>query len=357
MLSCPDGQSKHTQRTELDPDKEPIMTTDSTPTQHFTSLPPAWGQRAWQFNRPLALAILLHAAIVPLLLLGMAVDPKVIGGVNGWIKPLKFALSGTIYGATILWMLTFVQGRQRWVQRIATVTGVALIVETALITLQVLRGTTSHFNFATIFDGIVFSVMGAFIMLLSLAGFLLAIFLLTQRLPDPVVAWGLRWGLIIALAGMGSGVLMSAGNLPPSTLAAAEAGRPVTVVGAHSVGVDDGGPGLPFVGWSTTGGDLRVGHFFGLHGLQVLPFAAFLLTRPTARRRLTPRQRIGLIWTAGISYLGLTLLLTWQAMRAQPLIAPDSTTLLAAGGLAAGAAAGALLALAAGWYSAPEQPA
>ena len=333
------------------------MTTNSIAAQRSAPPYPALWQRAWRFNRTLTLAILLHVALVPLLLLGMAVDPKVIGGANGWIKPLKFALSGGIYGATILWMLTFVQGRRRWVQGIATVTGVALIVETALITMQVLRGTTSHFNAATAFDGIVFGIMGTFIMLLSLAGFLLAIFLLFQRLPDPVVAWGLRWGLIIALAGMGSGALMTSGNLPPSSLAAAEAGEPVTVVGAHSVGVDDGGPGLPFLGWSTTGGDLRVGHFFGLHGLQVLPFLAFLLTRPAAKRRLTQRQRVGLVWTAGLGYLGLTLLLTWQAMRAQPLTAPDSTTLLAAGLLAAGVAAGALLSLAAGRRTVAAQPA
>lgn len=333
------------------------MTTQSI--SNPQAVPPSLSlvRQAWQFNRILTLAILLHVALVPLLLLGMAVDPKIIGGANGWIKPLKFALSGGIYGATILWMLTFVQGRRRWVQGIASVTGIALIVETVLITMQVMRGTTSHFNAATAFDGIVFSIMGTFIMLLSLAGFLLAIFLLFQRLPDPVVAWGLRWGLIIALVGMGSGVLMTSGNLPPSSVAAAEAGDPVTVVGAHSVGVDDGGPGLPFLGWSTTGGDLRVGHFFGLHGLQVLPFLAFLLTRPAARRRLTQRQRVGLIWTAGLGYLGLTLLLTWQAMRAQPVIAPDGTTLLAAALLAAGVAAGALLALAAGRRPATGQPA
>lgn len=333
------------------------MTTQSI--SNPQAVPPSLSlvRQAWQFNRILTLAILLHVALVPLLLLGMAVDPKIIGGANGWIKPLKFALSGGIYGATILWMLTFVQGRRRWVQGIASVTGIALIAETVLITMQVMRGTTSHFNAATAFDGIVFSIMGTFIMLLSLAGFLLAIFLLFQRLPDPVVAWGLRWGLIIALVGMGSGVLMTSGNLPPSSVAAAEAGEPVTVVGAHSVGVDDGGPGLPFLGWSTTGGDLRVGHFFGLHGLQVLPFLAFLLTRPAARRRLTQRQRVGLIWTAGLGYLGLTLLLTWQAMRAQPVIAPDGTTLLAAALLAAGVAAGALLALAAGRRPATGQPA
>ena len=152
--------------------------------------------------------------------------------------------------------------------------------------LQVLRHTTSHFNLATPCDGAVFSSMGAFIMALTVANFVLAVVLGFQRLPDSVVAWGIRWGVIISLAGMASGVLMTTANLPPSSLAAAKAGQPVTIAGAHSVGVDDGGPGLPFLGWSTTGGDLRVGHFVGLHGLQVLPFLAFLLKRCVHRHCL-----------------------------------------------------------------------
>ncbi|HAJ36366.1 MAG TPA: hypothetical protein DCL15_11805 [Chloroflexi bacterium] len=303
---------------------QPISSHLTTPGSAGTLL-----QRAWRFNRPLALAIFFHLALTPLLLIALFVDPRMISGVNGWIKPLKFAVSGAIYGATFLWLLTFVRGRVRLVQTIATITGVALLVETTLITMQVLRHTASHFNVATPFDSAVFSMMGIFIMALAMANFALAIALGFQRLPDPVVAWGIRWGLIISLAGMASGVLMTTANLPPATLAAVQAGQPVTIAGAHSVGVDDGGPGLPFLGWSTTGGDLRVGHFVGLHGLQVLPFLAFLLTRAWVTRRLSTRRRVALIWTAGIGYFALTCLLTWQALRAQPLIAPDSMTLLA----------------------------
>jgi len=317
-------------------------------TPHLTTPAPAGSllQRAWRFNRPLTLAVILHLALTPLLLAAMFVDPRIIGGVNGWIKPLKFALSGAIYGATFLWLLTFVRGRARLVQGIATITGVALIVETALITMQVLRNTVSHFNVATPFDGAVFSIMGIFIMALAVGNFVLAVVLGFQRLSDPVVAWGIRWGLIISLAGMASGVLMTTANLPPTAVAAAQAGQPVTIAGAHSVGVDDGGPGLPFLGWSTTGGDLRVGHFVGLHGLQALPFLAFLLTRAWATRRFSTRRRVALIWTAGLGYLGLTVLLTWQALRAQPLLAPDGATLMAAALLCTAMAAAVLIIIA-----------
>jgi len=34
--------------------------------------------------------------------------------------------------------------------------------------------------------------------------------------------------------------------------------------------------GIPFLGWSRDGGDLRVAHFFALHGMQFIPFFALL---------------------------------------------------------------------------------
>ncbi len=71
-------------------------------------------------------------------------------------------------------------------------------------------------------------------------------------------------------------------------------------------------------------GDLRVGHFVGLHALQVLPLVwAWLRLRPG----LSQRRRTHLVTIAAAAYLGLTLLVTWQALRAQPLLQPDALTL------------------------------
>lgn len=282
-------------------------------------------RHAWATHWPLTLATLINTALIPIMLVMLVLDPKIITGAPAWIKPLKFVISVAIYCATFLWLLTYVEGKRHWFQKVATVTAVALIIENALIIMQVIRNTTSHFNASTAFDSAVFSVMGIFIIVVSVCNLLLAIQLTRQKMTDPVFAWALRLGVFVAFVGMGIAVFMTAGPTP-TQLAALQAGGPVTAIGAHAVGVEDGGPGLPIIGWSTTGGDLRVPHFFGLHAMQIIPLMGWLITRPNIRRRLPEYRRLSLIWTGGLGYLGLVLILTWQALRGQSVIAPDRNT-------------------------------
>jgi hypothetical protein len=302
----------------------------------FTDFDPrAMLRRAWAVNRSLTLLGLAMLLSLMVSLVGIALDPRIITGAPAWLKPAKFGVSIAIYSFTLLWLLTFVQGRARLVRLISVVTTVSFIVEMIVVITQVARGTISHFNAATPLDSALFGIMGMFVVAIWLMNLLAAILLLTQRLPDPAFAWALRLGLLLTLVGAASGFLMT--RPTPTQQAALDADQPVAAIGAHSVGVEDGGPGLPVTGWSTTGGDLRVAHFVGLHALQTLPLVGWLLMRRRTRR-LGDRHRTALVWTVGLAYLGLMLLLIWQALRGQPLIAPDVTTLTALGGLAGAAA-------------------
>ncbi len=266
------------------------------------------------------------AMIVTLIgtLIGIVFDHRVITGSPAWVKPAKFAISVGFYSFTLLWMLRFVKGHKRLVSFIANAIAVASLIEMVIIVGQVIRGTTSHFNFTTPLDGALYIIMAVFITIVWTMTLIAAILLLMQRMPNPVFAWSLRLGILLSLVGMAVAFLMTM----PTTMqmTALHTGASLTYIGAHSVGVADGGPGLPFLGWSTVGGDLRIPHFVGLHALQVIPFVGWLLILLPSHV-LRNGHKLALLFTFSISYLGVIALLTWQALRAQSIIAPDALTL------------------------------
>jgi hypothetical protein len=290
--------------------------------------------RAWRANPWLTAIALAHVGITLVALTGLAGDPRVITGQPAWMKPLKFSLSITIYTGTLAWLLTYLAHRPRWVRAISIATAVGFVVEIVAILIQVARGTTSHFNFTTAFDAALFSAMGIFVIVIWLANLAAAALMLRRPFAEPAFAWGVRLGLAVALFGAGLGFFMTSAESPAQREARAQ-GLDHPIQGAHAVGVEDGGPGLPVLGWSTEGGDIRAAHFVGMHALQLLPLAGWWLARRRRRLAWLSRSHAGaLSILLGLGYGGLTALLLWQALRAQPIVAPDTTTLAALIGLA-----------------------
>jgi uncharacterized membrane protein YhaH (DUF805 family) len=255
--------------------------------------------RGW--HAPLAWFGASMAALAAVSAVGMGVDDRMLVGAPIWAKPLKFSLSFVAYSVTLAWLVAQLPRARRLAWWTGTVIVVASAIEMIVIVGQVLRGRQSHFNITTSLDASLFSIMAVTIAVLYVANLLVAFMLLRSRLADPVTTWAVRLGVIIALGGMAVGFLMVG---PTPEQAQALAAGQTTLSGAHSVGVADGGPGLPLVGWSTTGGDLRIGHFVGMHGLQALPLLAMVLTGRRARR-LPERARVRLVGVAAGAYAGV----------------------------------------------------
>ena len=281
---------------------------------------------AWGTNRPLTILGVFMIFVFVGTLAGILLDHRIITSAAAWLKPAKFAISVSVYCFTFVWLLGFVEKRRRLARFAANVTVVSLIVEMAVILTQAARGTTSHFNLTTPVNTFLWMTMGAFIVVVWAMNLLLAIVLLFERIPDRPFAWSLRLGLLISLIGMAVAFFMV--RPTPGQTAIMSAGGP-RIVGAHSVGVPDGGPGLPVVGWGTVGGDLRIAHFFGIHAMQVLPFFEWFIGRRKMFPHFKESRRLALIFTVGFTYLGLVLLLFWQALRGQSVIHPDTGMLAA----------------------------
>ena len=265
----------------------------------------------------------IMAADLVFCMLGLVVDRRVITGAPAWLKPAKFALSTMIACWSFAFCMASTTIRPRLRRVLDVVLAAGLFIEIALIDMQAARGTSSHFNVATRFDAAVFGVMAVSIVCIWLGMLALTVLLFRQSFAGSAWGWSLRLGMVLALVGTGSGALMTAPN--SRQLAEAHVTGRLPVAGAHTVGAPDGGPGLPVTGWSADHGDLRVAHFLGMHGLQVLPLLAWWMARrwPPADAR-TQRN---VIFTAATSYLALFGLILQQAFRGQSIAQPDRLTL------------------------------
>ncbi|MFD7656425.1 hypothetical protein ACFV4N_20850 [Actinosynnema sp. NPDC059797] len=301
------------------------------------------------WHRPtLWVAVVMGVAAVACLV-ALFVDGRQLQGAPLWVKPFKFAVALALYSATLSWMLSLPHRGKRWTTLLGTASALILFVDVGLVGLQAARGTFSHYNQSDDpVNQVVQQAFGTTIPVMFLANVALALVLSFQRFASPDVRLAVRSGLGLAILGMASGYLMVF-QVDKQVTTTDASGRSVDLVGGHSVGVPDGGPSMPVTGWSTTGGDLRIPHFVGMHALQVV----VLLAAGLAALGLAERVRTRLVGVTALGCAGLFAVLTWQALRGEPLVHPGGLTLGLLALLAALVAAGVVWSLRTGTAALP----
>lgn len=258
-----------------------------------------FAERVW-----LQAAFLLLAA-APMTLIAYQFDGRLVNDIPIWIKPLKFYASTALHLVTLAVLARFLPDRTRgaaWLSVIAGASAVAAIFEIMLIAGQAARGVASHFNRETPIDFAIYALMGLGALFIIAPALALGVRFLRAPVSDKLTP-GLK---------LGAGLGLTLGFVLTLTIAGYMSAQPA----GHWVGAaaTDAG-GLPVVGWSRQGGDLRAPHFFATHLMQALPVAGYLADRMagagTAKR---------IVWAAAAIGVALAFALFVQALAGAPFI-------------------------------------
>ena len=188
---------------------------------------------------------------------------------------------------------------------LAATVAVAALFEVFYVTLQSARGRASHFNFETLPEALGYvAIMG--VGALAIVGATAGVGLVLARHPVAGLGRGLHLGAVLGLVVGSTVTLAVAGPMAAGLLGATE-----RWVGGSLSHAD----GLPLVGWSTTGGDLRVPHFIATHMMQALPLVGLVADR------VAPRRARALVYAATALMLALVVATWVQAMAGLPLLA------------------------------------
>ena len=244
-------------------------------------------------------SVLIHFMCIIPCITGMIIDERTLMGINVWIKPLKFAISGAIYIATVGFLITLYPYSQRKKSIVNNTVAITMLVEFLIIIYQGFKGVKSHYNFESYIDSLLFAMMGILVGVNVVIMLMFIIDTVRKKLStSKVIQWSILLGWIVVFFGSWIG------------------GQMISQM-SHNVGIEDGGAGLPILNWSTLAGDLRVAHFFGLHGLQIIPFFAFIISKKwkvNHKRHIVIATLFAILYAAWIGYT------FYQAKQEIPLI-------------------------------------
>jgi hypothetical protein len=194
-------------------------------------------------------------------------------------KPFTFGVSFGLTTITLAWIAGHLRISDRTGWLLIGPAALADTSEVVWVSLQRWRGTASHFNDDTTFDSLLFLIMGGVAIAVTATVILvMTVLAFTRMRAAPSMALAIRAGLLILLVAQGVGGWMIQHG-----------------IGLVEEGVTDG---LTTFG---AAGVMKVPHAVGIHGIQVLPAFAWLLSFTA----LAERQRLLLVRTATAGYTAL----------------------------------------------------
>jgi hypothetical protein len=280
-----------------------VNTIAPTPCAPTPSAPvfPLWRTLHERQPKLAAFGLLFVLAAIPLVVAGL-IDPRTVNGVSVWVKPVKFLLSIAVYLWTLAWFTGHLgpQSRQSLAGRYV-VHGTVLFttLELAWIIGMSVAGQPSHFNRASAAAGVLYSLAGLGAVGLTVSMLIQGVQLARDR--TVALAPAFRLSLVLGSLLGGVGTLVFAGFMASGK-------------GHWIGGIASDAAGLPLIGWSRTGGDLRVAHFWATHAQQFVPLAGAVLA-PVAGRWAMPATAL-----AALAYVAFAVFTFAQALAGRPFL-------------------------------------
>jgi len=248
-----------------------------------------------------AAARLFLLATLPMLL-ALLLDTRTVNDISVWVKPIKFLVSLSLYYATLAWFCAYLPEqvlRSRAGRFIIYVPIAVGVLEMAWLIAAAMYGVPSHFNREPVWI-VAYRAAGLGATLLVLAVLVQGI--LVARHREVPVPPALRLAVVLAAVVTFAGTMAFAGYMARFN--------------AHWIGgvASDAG-GLPLLGWSRSGGDLRVAHFWATHASQLLPLAAWLLVRAN------PQHAVPRTVVVALGYSAFVVFTFAQALAGRPFLA------------------------------------
>jgi hypothetical protein len=261
------------------------MAATSVPARMRGSLLGYWHQaRPWQ-----RLGYLVGGALI-LVGIGHLLAWLVVGG--AWAgpvsfrKPTTFGISFGLTTVTVAWVAGQLRISDRTGWLLLVPLAVADTTEVIWVSLQRWRGVAAHFNDDTTLDNLLFVLMGGVAVAVAATVILVvAVLSFTSMRAAPSMALAIRAGLLILLVAQVVGGWMI----------------------QHGLGLAEQGAtdGLTTFG---AAGVMKVPHAVGIHGIQVLPALAWLLSFAA----LPEQRRVGLVRVAVVGYVALVVVSVLQ---------------------------------------------